>query len=371
MTVEAAPTQQFTCNGKFFDVLGLAFKNIFLTILTLSLYRFWARSSMRRRVWSRIWIMGDPLEYTGTPWELFRGFLIGLPCFFFPAVFVYYIAPLMFEPPTAALLGFCFYLIGVPLVNAARFWMRRYQLSRTRWRGIRLALVGSGWGFAVASSGWTVLETLSLGWYGPVARMNRAKLMWEQTRFGDQPFVFVDDGEPLAKGMWWPFALGWFGLPLSWICAIIVVFIASISAAALHVTAPQLTALGPTILGGMAFVVILLLMGFFLLLFWAPYDAAAMNRVASLLEIDGARFRLRAKTFSLWLITLAGWLLIIPSFGLLAPVAGFLRVRYVFSRLEIVNPPEFARIGQSVVDGPKAGESLADAFDLDMGLGII
>src|SRR5215475_6223467 len=113
MTVEAAPQQHFSCSGKFFDVLGLAFKNIFLTLVTLSLYRFWARTSMRKRVWSRIWIMGDPLEYTGSPWELLRGFLIGLPCFFLPAIFVSYIAPLMFEPGTAAWLGFGFYLIGV------------------------------------------------------------------------------------------------------------------------------------------------------------------------------------------------------------------------------------------------------------------
>jgi uncharacterized membrane protein YjgN (DUF898 family) len=314
--------------------------------------------------------MGDPLEYTGTPWELFRGFLIGLPCFFLPAIFVYYIAPLLFEPATAAILGFCFYLVGVPLVAAARFWMRRYQLSRTRWRGIRLALEGSGWAFAGASAGWTILETLSLGWYGPVARMNRAKKMWEQTRIGDQPFQFVDDGEPTAKGTWWPFALGWFGYGITALVTTIGfgAVVATIAYMQIHSRLPDETY---AMLSALTLVGFLALGGFLLLLFWAPYDAAAMNRIASLLEIGGARFKLRAKTFTLLLITLAGWLLIIPSLGLLTPVAGFLRVRYVFSRLEIVNPPEFARIGQSVVEGPRAGESLADAFDLDMGLGII
>jgi len=370
MTVEAAPSQRFACSGKFFDVLGLAFKNIFLTILTLSLYRFWARTAMRKRVWSRLWIMGDPLEYAGTPWELLRGFLIGLPCFFLPAIFVYYIAPLLFEPGTAALLGFGFYLVGVPLVAAARWWMRRYQLSRTRWRGIRMALAGSAASFAFASSGWTLLETLSLGWYGPVARMNRAKLMWQSTRFGDQPFAFIDDGTPLAKGLWGPFALGWFGYGLAFVAASIVSVMGAAFVVALKITQPEAAQTNPMFSLAM-FAFAALIFGAFLLLFWAPYDAAAMNRIASLLEIDGARFKLRAKTFSLLAITLAGWILIIPSLGLLTPVAGFLRVRYVFARLEIVNPPEFARIGQSVVEGPKAGESLADAFDLDMGLGLI
>ena len=56
---------------------------------------------------------------------------------------------------------------------------------------------------------------------------------------------------------------------------------------------------------------------------WAPYNAAAMNRIASLIELDGARFKLNAKTFSLFWVTLAGWLITIFSLTLLAPVAGF------------------------------------------------
>jgi uncharacterized membrane protein YjgN (DUF898 family) len=105
--------------------------------------------------------------------------------------------------------------------------------------------------------------------------------------------------------------------------------------------------------------------------FWAPYRAAAMNRFASLISLDGARFKLKAKTFSLLFISLAGWIITIGSIGLLAPVAGFLQVRYVLNRLEIIGQPKFAEIGQSVVEGPRSGESLGDAFDLDMGVGII
>jgi uncharacterized membrane protein YjgN (DUF898 family) len=110
---------------------------------------------------------------------------------------------------------------------------------------------------------------------------------------------------------------------------------------------------------------------FTMLLCWAPYNAASMNRIASLISIDGARFRLKAKTFSLFFVTLAGWLICIFSLWLLAPVAGFLQVRYVMNRLEIVGVPRFAEIGQPVIEGPRAGESLGDAFDLDMGVGVI
>jgi uncharacterized membrane protein YjgN (DUF898 family) len=371
MTAEAAPSQTFAHSGKFFNVLGLALKNAGLTIITLTMYRFWARTSMRRRLWSRAWVMGDPLEYTGSAGELFRGFLISLPCFFLPAIFVFYIAPLAMEGVWAAWLTFGFYIFSVPLIAAARYWMRRYQLSRTRWRGIRLGLTGSGWSFAMASWGWWVLQVLSLGWYTPAARINRARLMWENTRFGDQPFLFdVQNGESPQKGMWWPFAFGWISFA-------VIAFITPLVAAGL--SAYVITTMGiepadqgqSTAIIALFYLGVLVVYGVAWLCCWAPYNAAAMNRIASLITIDGARFKLRAKTFSLLAVTALGWVFIILSLGLLAPVAGFLQIRYVLNRLELVNTPKFAEIGQSVLAETKAGESLGDAFDLDMGVGVI
>jgi uncharacterized membrane protein YjgN (DUF898 family) len=371
MTVEAAPAQSFAHSGKFFNVLGLALKNAVLTVLTLTLYRFWARTSMRRRLWSRAWVLGDPLEYTGTAWELVRGFLIALPCFFLPAIFVFYIAPLAMEPVWAAWLTLGFYVVSVPLVAAARYWMRRYQLSRTRWRGIRMGLAGAAVAFAMASWGWWVLQMLSLGWYTPAARMNRARLIWENTRFGDQPFEFVDDGESPQKGLWLPFALGWFGF-------LIALFASTLLAGLIGAVLVEQGVLAGgengepsaalSIFIALSVIVLTVLLAY---AFWAPYRAAALNRIASLISIDGARFRLRARTFSLLLVQLAGWVIVILSLGLLAPVAGFLQVRYVLNRLEIVGTPRFAEIGQPVIAGPRSGESLGDAFDLDMGVGVI
>jgi uncharacterized membrane protein YjgN (DUF898 family) len=223
-----------------------------------------------------------------------------------------------------------------------------------------LGLAGSAWGFATASWGWWVLQVLSLGWYTPAARINRARLMWENTRFGDQPFEFVKEVESPQKGMWWPFAFGWVGFGI----ALLAISIGYSIFAAMHAEAESYLIVGATFAA-------LLSTGIAWLLFWAPYNAAAMNRIASQLTIDGARFRLKAKTISLFFITLAGWTFVILTFGLLAPVAGFLQVRYVLNRLELVNTPRFAEIGQSVIEGPRAGESLGDAFDLDMGVGVI
>jgi uncharacterized membrane protein YjgN (DUF898 family) len=372
MTVDAAEAQPFSHTGKFFNVLGLALKNAALTVVTLTLYRFWARTSMRRRLWSRASVMGDPLEYAGNGWELVRGFLIALPTFFLPWIFVAYIAPLVMNPIVAAWLGFGFWVILVPLVAAARYWMRRYQLSRTRWRGIRMGLAGSAWGFAFASWGWWVLQMLSLGWYTPAARMNRAKLMWENTRFGDQPFEFVNDDQSAQQTLWWPFAIGWFGTLIIVIATpILVGFFGAYLAGAAGVQPDPEDPMSYSLYTAGAFALILVV-GFLLwIAVWAPYNAAAMNRISGLIALDGARFRLKAKTIPLFLITLAGWLITIVSLGLLAPVAGFLQIRYVMNRLEIIGSPRFAEIGQPVFEGPKAGEGWGDAFDLDMGVGVI
>ncbi|HRO03213.1 MAG TPA: DUF898 family protein [Terricaulis sp.] len=374
MTAEPAPAQSFAHRGRFFNVLGLAAKNAVLTLLTLTLYRFWARTSMRRRLWSRTWIMGDALEYTGTAWELFRGFLIALPTFFLPTIFIINIAPVALDPNLAGWLLIGFYILVVPLLAAARYLMRRYQLSRTRWRGIRLGLAGSALAFAFASWGWTILQLVSLGWYTPVSRMNRARYLWQNTRFGDQPFDVIKDGRSPQHGLWWPFALGWFGFIAATFTALIAMgivvamfgFSGGVDLGAGGEANETMIFAGVAAMLTGALVFLLTLAAF-----WTPYNAAAMNRIAALLELDGARFRLRVKTIPLFFITLAGWAITAFSLGLLAPFAGFLQVRYVMNRLEMIGQPRFAEIGQAIVPEQKSGEALGEAFDLDMGVGVI
>ena len=56
----------------------LVFKNTILTVITLGFYRFWAKTRIRKYIWSNQSLFGEPLEYTGTGKELFLGFLIVL-----------------------------------------------------------------------------------------------------------------------------------------------------------------------------------------------------------------------------------------------------------------------------------------------------
>src|SRR5262245_1058769 len=49
-----------------------------LLMVTLGLYRFWLTTDVRRFLWANTVIAGESAEYSGTPTELLRGFLIAI-----------------------------------------------------------------------------------------------------------------------------------------------------------------------------------------------------------------------------------------------------------------------------------------------------
>jgi hypothetical protein len=79
---ESVPSQQFAYDGRLGELFGIFFTNLLFSIITLGFYRFWAKTRMRRYIWSRVSLNGDAFEYTGTGGELFIGFLIVVGFFF-------------------------------------------------------------------------------------------------------------------------------------------------------------------------------------------------------------------------------------------------------------------------------------------------
>ena len=61
-------------------LLKLTLVNLLLNIVTLTIYRFWARTNVRKHIWACVHINGQPLEYTGKGIELFKGALIVFAC---------------------------------------------------------------------------------------------------------------------------------------------------------------------------------------------------------------------------------------------------------------------------------------------------
>ena len=62
---EGAETLVFSTTLQPSKFLGLSLKNGLLNIVTLTLWRFWGKTEVRRRVWSGVRLNDEAFEYTG------------------------------------------------------------------------------------------------------------------------------------------------------------------------------------------------------------------------------------------------------------------------------------------------------------------
>jgi uncharacterized membrane protein YjgN (DUF898 family) len=332
----------FRYTGRGRDIIGLAALNALLNIVTLTLYRFWGKTRVRQHILARTEINNEPLEYTGTGWEMFRGFLI---------VLVLVLAPLL----AGALLP-VFYLVFGFLAYMAVYTARRYRFSRTTWRGIRFGMKGSAVGYAWASIGFAFLTSFTLGWYAPAANMRLSRTLWADTTFGGTGLRIRLDDNGLAGPTYPAFAL-------LWIVAA-VVYVAFFTGVA-YLTAtgtldpdyPDLTVIGLLYLGLLAGIVLIALAS-------VPYQAALMRRKAELVGFGQARFELAATTPSLFWLNFSNGLILLLTLGFGQPVASARTFRYVFNRLTSAGMVDLDAIAQSADRGPRSGEGLADAFDI-------
>ena len=188
-------------------LVGLSIYNFVMRIVTLGIYHFWGKTEVRKRLWSAVRIDGEPLEYTGTGGELFRGFLIVFGLILLPVLLATFAVAVTFGPefPVTNLFQVSLYVVFLFLMGIAIYRAQRYRMARTRWRGIRASLVGSslryGWTYF-----WTLfLLPLTLGWIAPWRAAKLQAMMTNDMRFGTMPFAFTGTSGPLYK----PFTVLW------------------------------------------------------------------------------------------------------------------------------------------------------------------
>lgn len=189
---EPAPQPAFAFTGRRGPLLQLLLKNLALTLVTLGIYRFWAKTAVRRYFWSHTTILDDPLEYTGTGKELLLGFLVAL-LFLVPLGLTYAAIDILVAPvltPARIALEVGYYLLLLFLIQIAVYRIWRYRLSRTLWRGIRFGLDGSSLGYAALSMGWLFLTAVTLGLAYPWRSLALWRYRLAHSRFGSTPFCF-------------------------------------------------------------------------------------------------------------------------------------------------------------------------------------
>jgi uncharacterized membrane protein YjgN (DUF898 family) len=343
---------------------GLSLLNGLLRILTLGIYHFWGKTEVRQRIWSAIRIDGEPLEYRGTGGELFRGFLIVFALVLLPLGIFGFLVPLLLGQKIGGR-GGVEVLVWIVIFTLWGFGIhraRRYRLSRTRWRGIRGGLSGRSAPFAWTYLWTTVLIPLTLGWILPwrAARLQRA--LFNETRFGDKPFVFTGRAGPLYKRFW-----------LVWVSAIVLFIgvgagIVAVVGVPYSGAGPRPPSPAPTPLSGAKIAAVVAIAFGALLIFAmirAWYSSRMFNYFASETKYDGGTFRLQATVPSLVWLVASNYLIRTLSFTILSPIAEARSMRYIVDRLSLEGQIEWQAIGQNPDALLARGEGLAEAFNVD------
>ncbi|HQU70040.1 MAG TPA: DUF898 family protein [Albidovulum sp.] len=178
----------------------LAIVNGLLTILTLGIYRFWAKTRVRKFIWSSIDLGGDRPEYTGTGLEKFLGFLVAVVVL---AVYLGLIQILLFyfglyyvvapKTETEMIMQVAVFYISLfavlPLILFARYRSRRYLMARTRFLGIRFGMEKPAWGYVWRALAHGALTVVTLGILLPRQTFWLEKYKTDRSWYGDQRFV--------------------------------------------------------------------------------------------------------------------------------------------------------------------------------------
>jgi uncharacterized membrane protein YjgN (DUF898 family) len=341
--------------------LWIGFYSSIFTLLTLTIFRFWTRTIVRRRLWADTTIGGTPLEYTGKGSELFIGFLIAIVTVMVPIVGAIVAAQLLLPPIYTAVVIGVVYLGFFILIGVALFLARRYQLSRTNWRGVRFEQRGSPWAFGFIAFGYGLLSIITLGWFAPAMRLRLEKRMWNNAYFGDMAFSYDNSNEARTEPVYKSYVLAYIGSILYYA----VVF------GGMY----QLGLLESFATGGMpevrdiAILYALLFGGIFLLiLFIAWHEAVMIRQITKSIYLGDVKLKSSFSTWDMVELVFTNVLLVVFSLGFGALAAQMRVWRRICRKLEVDGTLDAARIHQAASRGPRSGEGMADAFDLSGGV---
>lgn len=346
--------------GRLISFFWLSLRNGLLNLITLTLYRFWGKTEVRRRLWSTTYLNEEAFEYTGRGVELFVGFLLALLVLVLPFLFIAFGVQFL-GPALAILVILPFYLFIFFIVGLGRFTAFRYIATRSVWRGIRFHMRGSARSFGLAWMGYVLLSAITLGWFWPAADRRLAGRIWGGLSFGDKDFDYDLEAARREK------VYG--AYTLSWVLGVIGYFV--FAGVIASVTAPMFKAAaegGAPAAPKLAAMIVIYSAAGVLALFYsvvlAPFQAAMLRSIVAGIGFQGVCFRLRVGWLDIAGMTLSNLLLLTFSLGLLMPFVEARSRKFILGRLSTEGGFDLSTIGQAQGLGPRFGEGLADAFGI-------
>jgi len=351
---ERGETLTFSQRLSLPSFLGLSLKNGLLNLVTLTLYRFWGKTEVRRRVWGATYLNDEPFEYTGRGVELFLGFLFALGVVGLPFLLLSFGAQLL-DPALFALLILPMYLFMFFLFGFGIFSAFRYMASRTTWRGVRFQLIGSGKEYGLHYIGYAFLGGMTFGWYMPTAQRKLAEPLWAGLRFGDRRFRFLMWSAE-EQGIYGPYAIGWFGTIVAYGLFVAAVAFAG-PAFGFGSEGSAEMSLGQIVFmyAGLAMLMLVLAV------VYAPYQAALLRSITAGIRFEDVRFSMKVRWWETASLTITNLLLLGVSLGFLMPYVQARTAKFLISRLRADGVVDLDDVRQTR-RGPRTGEGLADAF---------
>lgn len=364
-TPHAGPHTGFVYDGRLGELYGIFLPNLLWTILTLTVFRFWAKTRMRRYLWSHTSLNGDRFEYTGTGGEMFIGFLIVMPfyvLFILGSQLAYY-HPDVDEGLLVAVQSVGAILI-LYLVFVAQYAAQRYRLTRTLWRGIRGGMTGSPWTWGLKAFFFAILSllTLSLAW--PWSQMRLLGDRINNSYFGDAKAQVTLQSKPV-------YGRYILGIVISGIATIVImaafayVSYAIMKELGLDIEDPealeqsQALQWSSLIIGGIAY----LLLSIAYIIAFSFYQTAVFREVARKLELGGLRFATPVTSGRLIARYVGNLLIIVFTLGLGLPIAIHRTMLFLAANIEVVGEIEGSDVTHANLQRPRAGEGLLEAFD--------
>lgn len=356
LTREPSPESAFRFTGDWREFLPIALTNFALTIVTLGIYRFWAKARERRYLWSRTHFIDDAFEWTGTGKEMFVGFLI-VTAVLLPAILIINFGlealVLRGQHLAAGALFVAIYGGLYYLYHVARFRALRYRLSRSWWHGIRGGSEDGGWAY-----GWSGVWKTAAGWavFGLLVPWSMTQLWnerWNRMSFGPHPFE-ADATENGLLGRWLLIYLA----PV--VGGLLMLMAAGVAGAALAggadgeaAAAGMFVAVG---IGALLFYVALLLISL-------AYYALYFRHVAAATSIAGIGFEFTARTKDWLKLVLGNIALVIVTLGVGLLFISYRNWSFLVRHMEATGVIDLDLLTQSTTRAPTDAEGLADAFD--------
>lgn len=334
--------------------LKLSLRLGLLNLLTLTMYRFWGRTTVRQQLWRDTTLNGEPFEYTGTGFELFKGFLIALVTFTLPYLLIVFLSQML--PLEIGLPLFLAVLLISLWGFGAAIWLAfRFNASRTTWRAVRFELIGSVVDYAWMYFRYQATNILLLGWWTVRMDLEAAQRLWGELFYGSQRIEF-NSAEAKCEPIYRFFTLGWVG-------AIGAVALAMQSAdwivGLVWVAGTDATEIESLV----EFYIAAAVWFFLTTLAFAPYQAALLRAVTRAISISHATFGSSVRASQILWLSASNLLLVSVSLGFLSPLAQARSFRLVINSITSSGLVKLDTITQAE-RGPDQAEGLADTLDL-------